>query len=105
MGTGQAQLALEWPSGSYARYKDYFGQYVLATIPVQWWSPEWHQGLRRKVMVGRVVSHHVTGEAEVCVEPPVAEQGWEGHGPRCVPLRDDIKLEILTRQQYLGWKQ
>lgn len=86
---GQLPLELEWPEGSYERYADVFGQVVLLTVPVEWWSEEWHTGLRYKTYVGRVTSCHKGG---CCVQTYTPAQGLYGDMMQCIPLMDNMEV-------------
>jgi hypothetical protein len=90
----QPELALEWPEGSYERYRPYFGRRVQVRVPVRWWSAEWHAGLRYKVYEGHVCSCH-RGNDLVCLQLPSAEQGWDDPGPRCFLLKNDMELTLI----------
>ncbi len=86
------ELDLEFPSGSYEKYRKYFGKKVLCKVPVEWWSDLWHTGVRFLIYEGNVCSHHTGG---VCLVQPPAEQGWQQQGDRCFVLTDEMELSLM----------
>jgi hypothetical protein len=88
----QAELDLEWPEGSYERYMAFFGKTVKCTVPVEFWTDDWHDGMRARVYVGTVTGHWGGG---VCLQPPLREQGISEERANCFPLKNNMKLEIL----------
>lgn len=88
----QQELGLLWPEGSYERYRKEFGKVVKCTVPVEFWSDDWHDGMRFKVYIGTVCSHH---EGGVCLQPPPREQGIDEDRAQCFPLTSRMKLEVL----------
>jgi hypothetical protein len=68
----QLELDLEWPEGSYEKYQKFFGCVVKCTVPVEFWSDDWHDGMRARIYIGRICSHETGG---VCLQPPYRAQG------------------------------
>jgi hypothetical protein len=97
----QPELELGWPPGSWEKYREVYGKWVKVTVPVKWWSAEWHSGMRSRTYVGMIKTHHAGG---VCMEPPPAQQGWQQRN-RCFPLTDQMVVEVLTEEQYKALEQ
>jgi len=88
----QAELDLGWPEGSYERYRNVFGRLVRVIVPVEFWTDDWHDGMRSRGYTGTVCSHHLGG---VCLQPPVRAQGLPEERARCFPLTDSMTIELL----------
>jgi hypothetical protein len=87
----QQELDYTWPAGSYEHYRPFLGKVVRCTVPVEWWSDDWHRGMRERVYVGRVCSHHNPLEGAFCLQPH-RHQGIESP---CFPLTPEMRLEVL----------
>jgi len=88
----QAELDFDWPEGSYERYRKVFGQVVRCTVPVKFYSPDWHDGMRFRVYVGRVCGHY---EGGICLQPQDRAQGVDEDRGKCFLLTREMVLEIL----------
>lgn len=87
----QQELDFGWPEGSYERYRNIFGKTVRCWVPVEFWTDDWHAGMRWRVYVGVVCSHH---EGGICLQPHAHSQA-EQDRPQCFPLTKEMKLEVL----------
>jgi hypothetical protein len=88
----QLELSLGWPEGSYEFYQVYFGRAVKCTVPVPFWSDDWHDGMRSRSYIGNVCSCHKGG---ICLQPPIREQGVPEERGQCFLLTSDMTLELL----------
>jgi hypothetical protein len=88
----QLELDLGWPEGSYERYRNYFGRLVRCTVPVKFYSSDWHDGMRAQVYIGTICSCYKGG---VCLQPPLRAQGVSEERGQCFPLTSSMQLEIL----------
>jgi len=89
----QLEFDLEWPPG---RPPDYFekllGKTVKCTVPVNFWSDDWHDGMRARIYVGTVCSHHDGG---FCLQPPLRQQGISDDRGRCFRVTNEMSFEVL----------
>lgn len=91
----QPELEFDWPEGSYERYRKFFGKTVRCWVPVEFWTDDWHRGMRWRVYVGEVCSHFGPG-GQVCLQPAHHSQAGQFIAMgQCFPLRKDMKLEII----------
>lgn len=77
---------------SYEQFREFFGKVVRCTVRVDFWSDDWHDGMRARQYIGRVTSHH---EGGVCLQPPIRGQGIDEKRAQCFPLTSDMKLDVL----------
>lgn len=77
---------------NYEQFKEFFGKVVRCTIPVSFWDPDWHDGMRARVYIGTVCSHH---EGGVCLQPPPRAQGIDEERGQCFPLTGGMSVEVL----------
>lgn len=92
MSEDQLQLPYEWPPGTWEALFPFFGKGVLCTVPVKFYSDEWHDGVRSVTYVGTVCSHHAGG---FCLQPPARQQGIDEKRGQCFVLTGEEKLEPL----------
>jgi hypothetical protein len=89
----QLELELEWPSG---RAPDYYeklrGKAVRCTVPVEFWSDDWHDGMRQRVYIGTICGHYAGGW---CLQPPDRQQGISEERGQCFPVTNQMRFEVL----------
>jgi hypothetical protein len=89
----QLEFDFEWPS---SRPPDYFekllGKTVRCAVPVDFWSDDWHDGLRARVYVGMICNHYNGG---FCLQPPLRQHGADEERGHCFPVTDEMTFEVL----------
>jgi hypothetical protein len=89
----QPELPLDWPPEPREKmYERLTGKTVRVTVPVDFWTDDWHDGMRARVYVGRVCGCHRGG---FCLQPPDRAQGLPEERGRCFPLADAMTFEKL----------
>jgi hypothetical protein len=88
----QLELPLGWLDDSFEKYRKFYGRVVRCTVPVEFYSDDWHDGMRSRTYIGTVCSHH---EGGVCLQPPMRAQGVSEDSGKCFLLTSDMILELL----------
>jgi hypothetical protein len=92
-GEGQLELELKWPSGHAPDYYEkLMGKTVRCTVPVEFWSDHWHDGMREYTFVGTLCGHH---EGGWCLQPPPRAQGISKERGQCFLVTNTMKFEVL----------
>lgn len=92
MSQGTLDLEFQGRDGMFYKYRDFFGKNVRCTVPVDFYSDDWHDGMREKVYVGQVCSCHRGG---ICLQPPNRQQGISKDRGVCFPVTASMRLEVL----------
>jgi hypothetical protein len=68
---------------------------VLAEIPEEFWTDDWRQGVRYKIVLGHLCSPCGRTDARVCLQPRTESQA-KGDEAHCVPVDPDhVRLIVL----------
>jgi hypothetical protein len=89
----QTELDLDWPSGHAPDYYNkMLGKAVRVTVPVEFWTGDWHDGMRARIYIGTLCGHH---EGGYCLQPQDRAQGVSPEHGRCFPVNGKMTIEVL----------